>query len=388
MKLSKKIQEIQHSPIRKFYAYAEQAKAQGKKVYHLNIGQPDIKTPSVFFDAMHNIEGGVLAYSPSEGTKELREAIRDYYKRYGMDYDVNDIIITSGGSEAITFTMNTILDEGDEVIIAEPYYTNYMTFLGMAGGKAIPIPTKAEEGYHYASREKIESRITEKTKAIIIVNPGNPTGNILTREEMRMICDVAKEHGLYVVSDEVYREFIYGGEEMTSFGQFEDASENVIVIDSISKRFSACGARIGSIASKNKDFMNNVLKLCQGRLCAPTMDQMGAAALYKLDPSYFNEIRDEYASRRDAVFNELSKIEGIVCQLPKGAFYMTVKLPVENAEGFYGTPGLGRDEMRIAYVLKEEDMIRGAEIIRIGLEEYKKRSKNEIIPNDGTIRKY
>lgn len=395
MKLSKKIQDMQLSPIRKFYVYANEAKAKGKKVYQLNIGQPDIKTPQVFFDTIHNFGESVLAYAASEGVPELRKAICEYYARYGMSYDVADVLITNGGSEAITFAMTAMLDPGDEVIIAEPYYTNYLTFIGSAGGVAVPITTKAENGYHYADKDLIEAAITPKTRAIIIVNPGNPTGTVLTKDEMRMICDLAKKHNLFIVADEVYREFVYDGKEMTSFGQFEDAADNVVIIDSISKRFSACGARIGSMTSKNKELMHNILKLCQGRLCCPTIDQVGAVALYRLDPSYFNDVKVEYAARRDAVYDELCKIDGLVCKKPSGAFYITAKLPVENAEdfliwlltefddkgetvmfapaeGFYKTDGLGRDEMRIAYVLKKEDMVRGAEIIRLGLEEYKR----------------
>ena len=395
MKLSNRVLSIKHSPIRKFYVYTNEAKANGKKVYFINIGQPDIKTPKVFFDAIRSFEEPVLEYAPSEGIKELIDAIIRYYKRYGMNYTKDNILITNGGSEALTFVMSTILDPGDEVITAEPFYSNYSTFVATADGVIKPITTIAEDGYHYASREKIEAAITKKTKAILITNPGNPTGNILSKDEMRLICDIAKENGLYIVADEVYREFVYDGKSMTSFGEFEDVSDNVIIIDSISKRFSACGARIGTIITKNEEVISNLMKLAQGRLCTATIDQIGAAALYNLDPSYFDEVKKEYEHRRDVVYRELKKIEGVVCEKPGGAFYITCKLPISNsedflvwmlknfddngetvmfapAEGFYKTPGLGANEIRIAYVLNEHDMIRSIEIMGKALEEYKR----------------
>ena len=394
MKLSKRIMETQSSPIRKFYVYSREAEAKGKKVYYLNIGQPDIKTPDVFFDAVKNFSQDVLAYAGSEGVPELIDAIRDYYKRYGMNYERDEVLITNGGSEAITFIMSAILDPGDNVLMAEPFYTNYNTFVKMAGGEVKPIPTSPEDGYKYAYKERIEALIDDKTRAIVAVNPGNPTGTVLSKEEIEMICDIAIERDLFIIADEVYREFVYDGLPMSSFGMVEKAVQNVIITDSISKRFSACGARIGCVISKNKDLMGHILNLCQGRLCCPTLDQVGAAALYKLPESYFNATKVEYENRRDAVYAELSKIDGIVCEKPSGAFYITAKLPVENAEdflifllteyddngetvmfapaeGFYATPGMGRSEMRIAYVLDAKDMVRGVEIIRKGIDAYK-----------------
>ena len=396
MKLSKRVLAMKHSPIRKFYVYANKAKAQGKKVYYLNIGQPDIKTPKAFMEAIRNFDADVLEYAPSEGIPELIDAVIDYYKRYNMDYVKDNVLITNGGSEALIFIMACLLDAGDEVIIPEPYYTNYKTFISMSDGVVKPLTTRAENGYHYANKEDIEAVITPKTKAFVLVNPGNPTGNVLTREEMRMICDLAKKHDFFIIADEVYREFVYDGKEMTSFGQYEDVADRVVIVDSVSKRFSACGARIGSIITKNAELHSNLIKLAQGRLSCPTLDQVGSAALYNLDPSYFNEVKIEYEHRRNVVYDELSKIEGIVCEKPSGSFYITCKLPVDNAEdfliwilenfddkgetvmfapaeGFYATPGLGRSEMRIAYVLKEADMLRGIELIRLGLEAYKKR---------------
>lgn len=396
MKLSNRILELKNSPIRKFYVYSDKAKKLGKKVYFLNIGQPDIKTPKAFMEAIRNFDQDVLEYAPSEGLPELIDAVIGYYKRHDMDYVKENVLITNGGSEALIFIMTCLLDAGDEVIIPEPYYTNYKIFISMSDGVVKPLTTTAEDGYHYANIEKIEAVITPRTKAIVLVNPGNPTGNVLTREEMRLICDLAKKHDFFIIADEVYREFVYDGMEMTSFGQYEDVADRVIIIDSISKRFSACGARVGSIISKNSELHSNLLKLAQGRLSCATLDQVGATALYNLDPSYFNEVKMEYEHRRNVVYDELSKIEGIVCEKPNGSFYITCKLPVEDAEdfliwilenfddnnetvmfapieGFYATPGLGKSEMRIAYVLKEADMVRGIELIRLGLEAYKNR---------------
>ena len=293
-------------------------------------------------------------------------------------------------------TMSTILDDGDEVIMAEPFYTNYKTFVGQAGGKVVAIPTTAEDGYQYAVREKIEKVISPKTKAMCIINPGNPTGKVLTKEEMQLIVDIALEHDLFIIADEVYREFVYDGKEMTTFGSFKEAQQNVIIVDSVSKRFSACGARIGSIASKNEELMSNLMKLAQARLCCPTLDQVGAAALYNLDPSYFDDIKKEYEHRRNVSVEALNEIEGIKYGVPEGAFYITAQLPVDNAEdflmflltefdvngetcmfapagGFFGTPGVGQSDMRIAYVLNAEDMKAGINIIKEGIKAYNNR---------------
>ncbi len=396
MKLSNKVEAMQFSPIRKFNPIAQKAKDAGKKVYHLNIGQPDVETPACFMDAIRAYENKVIAYAESGGITELQDAVSDYFKTYGMEIGRNDMIVTTGGSEALTMTFLALLNEGDEVLIAEPFYTNYHTFATSAGGKVVPITTKAEEGYHYAKREQIEPLITEKTKAICCINPGNPTGTVLTKEEMQLIGDIAKEHDLWIIADEVYREFAYDGREPVSFGQVKDVEDRVIIIDSVSKRFSACGARIGLLVSKNQEFMQSVMKIAQGRLCVSTVDQVGAAALFKLPASYYDEVKAEYCGRRDVVYEELMKIPGVVCRKPGGAFYMTAKLPVDSvedflmflltefedngetvmfapAEGFYATPGLGKDEMRIAYVLNQADMRRGVELIRLGIEAYNKR---------------
>ena len=396
MQLSKRVQSMQFSPIRRFNVYANEAAEHGVKVYRLNIGQPDIKTPECFIEAIRNYNNTVIAYSESQGTSELHDAMIDYFNMYDMKYDRDNIIITTGGSEALNMIFTAILNVGDEVLMPEPFYTNYHTFITSAGGKVVPVTTVAEEGYHYADREKIEKRITDKTKAIVCVNPGNPTGTILTEEEIKLILDIAEENDLWVIADEVYREFAYDSRKITSFGMFEEYSERIVIVDSISKRFSACGARIGCAITKNKELYSGLMKLAQGRLCASTVDQVGAAALYRLDRSYYDNIRDEYESRRDAVYEEIMKIPGAVCRKPGGAFYMTVKLPVEDiedflmfllreyrdnnetvmfapAQGFYGTEGLGKNELRIAYVLNREDIVRGVQLIAGGLKAYKNR---------------
>ena len=394
MRISDRVQAMQNSPIRKFNPLADAAKAEGVKIYHLNIGQPDIETPSVFWEAVKGFDQKVLAYAGSWGLPELQDAIVEYFKRFDMNLERNDVLITSGGSEALTLAFLSIINPGDEVIVAEPYYTNYLTFIQAADGVVKPVTTYAEEGYKYAIRERLEAVVTDKTKMISIVNPGNPTGCILSREDMRVIADFAKEHDLWILADEVYREFAYDGREMTSFGQIPDIEDRVIIIDSVSKRFSACGARIGCMVCKNKEFMAEVFKIAMGRLCVPTLDMVGATAMYKLPADFFNSVRAEYEHRRDVTFEALKKIPGVVCEKPGGAFYITCKLPVENtedlllfllkefrennetvmyapAEGFYATPGLGKNELRIAYILNADDMARGIELLGKGIEAYK-----------------
>lgn len=396
MELSSKVLSMQHSPIRKFNPVAQKAKDAGKKVYHLNIGQPDIETPPCFMEAIRNFDENVIAYAESGGVTMLQDAISDYFKDYQMEFGRENIIITNGGSEALSMIFISLLNPGDEVLIPEPFYTNYHTFATMADGVVVPITTTPEEGYHYADAEKIEAVITPKTKAICCISPGNPTGNVLTLDEMKLIGEVAKKHDLWIIADEVYREFAYDNREVTSFGMIKELEDRVILVDSVSKRFSACGARIGCVATKNKELLDNLMKIAQGRLCSPTVEQVGAAALYKLPKSYYDEVRAEYEERRDVVYEELMKIPGVVCRKPGGAFYLTAKLPVDDvekflmflltefddngetvmfapAEGFYATPGLGREEMRIAYVLNKKDMARGVELIRLGIEAYNNR---------------
>lgn len=398
MELSKKVQQMHLSPIRKFNGYAIDARAKGIKVYNLNIGQPDIKTPKEFMQAIRSFDQEVLAYSESAGSKELQDNVIKYYKKLGVELQNQNVQITNGGSEALSMAYTSILNPGDEVLLPEPFYTNYHTFITSAEGKVVPITTKAEEAYNYAFRDRIEAKITKNTKALSIVNPGNPTGHVLTKDEMRMIADVVKENDLWLIADEVYREFVYDGLPMASFGEFDDIKDRLIIIDSISKRFSACGARVGMLISRNEDIMQSVLKLAQGRLCPATLEMLGAKALYDLDASYFDDIKKEYEERRNAAYEEVMKIEGAVCAMPKGAFYMMVKLPIEDAEefliwlltefrdnnetvmyapmkSFYATPNLGKNEIRLAYVLQKKDLVRSVELIRLGIEKYKSLGK-------------
>ena len=396
MKLSSKIQKCELSPIRKFAPYADAARARGIRIFPLNIGQPDIETPAAFFDAVRNFESPVLEYAPSAGVPAYLKAVHDYYTRIGIELEPGDMLATAGGSEALSMTLACILDDGDELLTAEPFYPNYSTFTQVTGATIRPIPTFAEEGFRYAVRERIEPLINEHTRAILMTNPGNPTGYVLSRAEMRVIADIAKEHDLYVVSDEVYREFVYGGEEMTSMLEFEDLHDNVIVVDSVSKRFSACGARVGVVVSRNKAFMTEAMKICQGRLCVATLDQVGAAALYSVGPEYFAAVREEYKRRRDTALKKLLAIPGVVCEQPEGAFYLMAKLPVDSTdkfqqwlleefnadgdtvmltpgEGFYATPGKGVNEARLAYVLKQADLERAMDVLALGIAAYNAR---------------
>ena len=397
MIFSSKIERCELSPMRKYAPFADAAKARGMHIYPLNIGQPDIATPSVFFEAVRNFSAPVLEYAPSGGVAEYLDAVCAYYNRLGhTDLTDANILASNGGSEALWMTMSTILDDGDEILVPEPYYPNYSTFITLAGGKVRPIPTTPEEGYHYADREKIEPLINEHTRAIMFTNPGNPTGNVLTRAEMKMLAGLAHDHSLFLISDEVYREFSYDGEQMASMLEFPEAAENVIVIDSVSKRFSACGARIGAVISRNKEFLSEAMKVCQGRLCCPTLDQVGAAALYNEGPEYFAAVKEEYRRRRDTAYEMLMQIPGVVCRKPEGAFYLMAKLPVDSTdafqlwmlehfsasgdtvmitpgEGFYTTPGKGVDEARLAYVLKHDDLARAMRVLAEGIEAYNNR---------------
>ena len=396
MNISKRAQLCELSPMRKFHPYAVQAKAQGKKIYHLNIGQPDIVTPPVYFETVRNFDRAVLEYAESPGTPNLIEAVRNYYANIGANYSADDILITTGGSEALNFLMMCILDPGDEVLVPEPFYPNYSTFVRAAEGVVRPIPTSPEEGYHYADRDRIVAQINEKTRAILITNPSNPTGVILTSDERRMLLDIAKEYNLYLISDEVYREFAYNGEGLITMGTYEDGAEHVVLIDSVSKRFSACGARIGCIITKNNALIAELLKFCQARLSVATLDQAAAAALYSVEKSYFDEVREEYKRRRDTVMSKLRQIPNVTCKEPQGAFYLMASLPIDDADdfqqwlltdfdhngetvmfspghSFYATPGKGVNEIRIAYVLKQADLERAMDLLALGIEAYNKR---------------
>lgn len=393
MRYSERITTMQSSPIRKLAHIASSAKAKGIKIYHLNIGQPDIKTPKVFFEAVKNFNNEVLEYAVSPGLPELISSLQQYYTTYNMDFESDEILVTNGGSEALLFALMATCDPKDNILVPEPFYSNYNGFSQSINVNITPITTKAEEGFHLPSKEKIQSLITSKTKAILISNPGNPTGTVYTKKELYMISEIAKENDLWIISDEVYREFVYDGLEYTSFGNIKEVEDRVIIIDSVSKRYSACGARIGSIASKDKTLIAEILKLCQGRLCVSALDQVGSVELYNTPSSYFTEVNNEYKNRRDVLYNELIKVKGVICKKPAGAFYIVAKLPIENAEDFviwmltdfnkdgetvmacpaedfYATPGLGRDEIILAYVLKEDDLHKAAIILKEGLEKY------------------
>ncbi|MCD6277488.1 pyridoxal phosphate-dependent aminotransferase [candidate division WOR-3 bacterium] len=381
------------SPIRRLIPYANKAKERGISVYHLNIGDPDVPTPKVILKAIKGFKQKVLSYGPSEGLKELRKAISDYFGDYGIDVEPENVFITTGGSEAIFFVFSAICDPGDEVIIPEPFYTNYNGFANMAGVKIKPLTLSVENGFHLPPKDDIKHLITDKTRAILICSPNNPTGTVYSREEIQSIIDLALEYDLWVLSDEVYREFVFDGRKHTSVLEFREAAERTVVMDSISKRFSCCGARIGFIVTRNRELWSTLLKFGQARLCPPTIEQMGAIAGFKHWKEFMPGIIDEYRLRRDVVFEELENIEGAFTLKPEGAFYTVVKLPVDDAEefikwmltefningkttmlapasGFYSTAGTGLDEARIAYVLNQDKLRDAMNILREGLKVY------------------
>lgn len=397
MKLSRKILECPSSPISKFDSKISEAVKKGKKIYRLNIGQPDIKTPKEFFEAVSNYEVDTLAYAPSPGISEYVESIQGYFTRMGIELKAEEIVATAGGSEALLIALFTILEEGSELIIPEPFYPNYFTYTILSGAKIRGIKTSPENGYRYATKEQIEPLINENTRAIMISNPSNPTGIVLSDKEMELLKDIAREHRLFLISDEVYREFAYSDEPLKSMLSYDDMDENLIVIDSVSKRFSACGARVGCLISRNMDFMTQAMKIAQTRLSVASVDQIGSAALYRLDPEYFNEIKSEYMKRRDLAIRKLEEIPGIVFGKPDGAFYIMAKLPVDNSEklmeflldkfedngetvifspgtGFYEDVSQGKDEIRIAYVLNGTDLARALELLKLGIEAYNSRN--------------
>ncbi len=393
MRTSKRSLAMQASPIRKLVPYANAAKARGTKVYHLNIGQPDIETPKVFMDAVRAADIDVLAYADSNGWEPLRESIAAYYQRMGLPYVTEDVIITNGGSEALQWALLIACDPGEEVLVPEPFYTNYRGFAAPYLVEISPITTYPENGFALPEKAVIESRITKKTRGILLSNPGNPAGVVYSAEEVRMVADIARENDLYIIADEVYREFCYDGKEATSFGTMTDVLDRIIIIDSVSKRFSACGARIGSLTSKNKEVMAAALKLGQARLCVPTLEMIGSKALYDLDPDYFAPIRARYEERRNILVDALQKMDGVLCETPGGAFYAVAKLPVDNAEkfaiwlltdfeldgktvmlapveNFYQTPGMGVNEARVAYVLNSDDLKEAMRVLKAALEAY------------------
>ncbi len=393
--LSKRILNVQESPIRKLVPYADSAKKRGIKIYHLNIGQPDIKTPEPFLSAIKNYSNDIIAYGYSQGEPFLREAIADYFKNYGYSISSEEILITNGGSEAILFAFSAVADPNDEIIVFEPYYTNYNGYAELINVKLVPVTMKAEDGFSLPPSQDIEKKITDKTKAILVCSPNNPTGSVFSKEELSRVVEIAKKHNLFIISDEVYREFVYDQMSVApSMLSFDDYSERVIVVDSISKRYSACGARIGYVITKSKEVYSNILKLAQARLCPPVVEQKAAESAFRMELSYFDSIREEYKKRRDIMFEELTKIDGVILKKPKGAFYMIVKLPVEDSDdfskwllsdfsyegetvmvapgaGFYATKGKGKDEVRMAYVLEVDKLKRAMKIFKYGIEEYR-----------------
>ncbi|MBF1627640.1 MULTISPECIES: pyridoxal phosphate-dependent aminotransferase [Prevotella] len=392
--------EMPESPIRKLAPLAAAAKERGTKVYHLNIGQPDLPTPQCGLDALKNIDRKILEYSPSQGNLSYRKKLCDFYKKFNINVTPDDIIITSGGSEAVLFSFMSCLNPGDEIIIPEPAYANYMAFAISAGAKIKTIATSIEEGFALPKVEQFEKLINERTRAIMICNPNNPTGYLYTRREMNQIRDLVKKYDLYLFSDEVYREYIYTGSPYISAMHLQGIENNTILIDSVSKRYSECGIRIGALITKNEEIRKAVMKFCQARLSPPLIGQIVAEASLDAPQSYYRDVYDEYVERRKCLIDGLNRIPGVYSPIPMGAFYTVAKLPVDDsdkfcrwcleefsyegetvmmapASGFYTTPGAGRNQVRIAYVLKREDLQRALFILQKALEAYPGRVKEE-----------
>ena len=391
--ISERAIEMPQSPIRKLAPLATEAAARGTKIYHLNIGQPDLKTPEVGLDVLRHIDHRVLEYSPSQGFLSYREKLVKYYAHYDIELSVDDIIITTGGSEAVLFAFLSCLNPGDEIIVPEPAYANYMAFAISAGAKIRTISTTIEDGFALPAVEKFEELINEHTRAILICNPNNPTGYLYTRREMNQIRDLVKKYDLYLFSDEVYREFIYTGSPYISACHLEGVEQNVVLIDSVSKRYSECGIRVGALITKNEEVRNAVMKFCQARLSPPLLGQLVAEASIDTPKEYMREMYDEYVERRNCLIDGLNRIPGVYSPIPMGAFYTVARLPVDDAEkfcawclsdfdyegetvmlapaaGFYTTPGAGKDQVRIAYVLNKEDLARALVVLKRALEAY------------------
>ncbi len=391
--ISKKGQLMPESPIRKLVSYAEIAKKNGHKVYHLNIGQPDIKSPEVAMQAIKNATISVLEYSHSAGNESYRKKLSEFYTKTGLPINIEDIIITTGGSEALLFAMGSTMDVDDEIIIPEPFYANYNGFSTASGVKVVPVISTIDSSFALPPIADFEKLITPKTKAILICNPGNPTGYLYSKQEMDQLAALVLKHDLFLIADEVYREFTYDGDQHFSVMNFPEIAQNAIMIDSVSKRYSMCGARIGCIVSKNKAVMGAAMKFAQARLSPPTFEQIAAEAALDTPASYFEEVISEYRERRDTLVTELEKIPGVRVAKPKGAFYCIAQLPISNADnfaqwlletyhynnetvmvapaaGFYSTKGLGQNEVRIAYVLKKDDLIKSVKILAEALKVY------------------
>jgi len=395
MFISRRAKEIQASPIRKLKPFADEAKQRGIHIFHLNIGDPDIPTPKPIIRAFHQYNGPILGYGPSQGFEELRQAIADYFAGYDLKLTADNVLITIGGSEAIHFSFSVVADPGDEIIIPEPFYTNYNGYATFADVKIVPLPLKVEDGFRLPPTERIEALITPRTRAILLCSPNNPTGTVYSEEELSRVIELVKKYDLFLIGDEVYKEFVYDGLKQKSILEYKEIEDRVIVVDSISKRFSSCGARIGAVITRNEEVYQTILKFAQARLCPPSVEQYAALAAYRMGMGYFEPIRQEYQRRRDVLFEGLTSIPGVVLGKPQGAFYVICRLPVKDSEhfvqwmltdfslnnktvmvapgpGFYATSGRGQDEVRIAYVLKEEDLSEAIEILRQGLEKYQK----------------
>ena len=385
--------QMPESPIRKLVPYSEIAKNKGHKVYHLNIGQPDIRTPEVAMNAVKNIDLTILEYSHSAGNESYRKKLAAYYTNQGIPVHIEDIIISTGGSEALMFAIGSTMDHGDEIIIPEPFYANYNGFSTASGVSVVPVISSIETGFALPAVADFEKLITPKTKAILICNPGNPTGYLYSKEEIMQLAALVKKHDLFLISDEVYREFTYDGDVHYSVMNVPGLEEHAIMIDSVSKRYSMCGARIGCIVSKNRELMATAMKFAQARLSPPTIEQIASEAALDTPQSYFDEVISEYRERRDTLIEELNKIDGVIVSKPKGAFYCIAQLPVANADafaqwllesydlngetvmvapaaGFYSTPGMGLNQVRIAYVLKKEDLISAVRILKAAIPVY------------------
>lgn len=391
--ISQKGRIMPASPIRKLVPYADKAKNEGKSVFHLNIGQPDIKTPKVARESIENLKMDVVAYSNSAGILSYREGLVGYYESVGINIHTENIMVTTGGSEALTFTMMSCMDAGDEIIIPEPFYANYNGFGVSAGVNVVPITASIDDGFALPPISAFEEKITDKTKAILICNPGNPTGYMYSKEELDHLRELVLEHDLFLISDEVYREFAYDGLDHYSVMSLEGLEKNAIMIDSVSKRYSMCGARIGAVVTRNEELYGTILKFAQARLSPPTYGQVAGEAALSAPQSYFNEVKEEYLNRRNILVNGLNKIPGVKCPMPKGAFYCIAELPVKNTEhfcqwileefshnnqtvmmapaaGFYSTEGLGLNQVRLAYVLNQEDLSSALECLKEGLQQY------------------
>lgn len=394
--MSKRLLLVPDSPIRKLAPYAEEAKRKGLKVYHLNIGDPDIKTPEVMIKVLRNWSRNPIGYAQSQGEYDFLSALESYYKKLGFGFvKTENIQVTSGGSEAIAMALFAVCEAGDEVLVFEPYYANYNSYAVLTGVKLVPITTNNANGFHLPDENKITKSITSKTKAILVNNPSNPTGTVYTRDEIDALVNIAKKYNLFLISDEVYREFVYDDLQYVSILEYmQKFPEQMILLDSLSKRYSLCGARLGMLVTLNKEVRDGVLRIARGRLSSGLIDQTMAAKLSAVDNKYFNDIRKEYQKRRDIIFKGLKEIPGVSIHKPEGAFYSVVKLPIKDAEhfckwlltdfsyknetvmlapagGFYSTKGLGKDEVRIAYVINSEDLIRAVEIIRQALVKYR-----------------